>query len=82
MRPHHQEKYIFIIDLNGISFGQIPYQYMFSFVNWIGLIFGGLAEKIFVFHSEKIGILWQMCKRWLPESTVNKVLFVANNYLD
>ena len=63
-----------------MSFSQIPYQYLFSFIEYIGLIFGGLAEKVFVFNSQKIGMLWQIVKKWLPESTVNKVSFVGSTH--
>lgn len=52
---------------------------MYKFMDWIGVIFCGLSEKILVYNSEKIGILWNICKRWLPDSTVNKVMFVNSN---
>lgn len=42
----------------------------------IGIIFAGMCEKILVYNSSKIGMLWQICKRLLPDHTVAKVIFV------
>ncbi len=52
---------------------------MYKFMEWIGIVFGGICEKILVYNSSRIGMLWHIVKRLLPDHTVSKVTFVDQN---
>jgi len=45
----------------------------------IGILYCGMNDKIFVFNSEKIGMLWSLVKSMLPEHIVKKVDFIRNH---
>jgi hypothetical protein len=75
MKPHHQEKYVFLVDAGSMSFSIMTYYYMEKFMEWISIVFAGLCDKILVYNADKVGFVWDICKRWLPQSTVSKVIF-------
>lgn len=43
MKPHWQEKYLFLIDLGGLSVSEIPYKYMYKFMEMVGVLFAGMC---------------------------------------
>jgi hypothetical protein len=79
MKPHHQEKYVFLVDAGSMSFSIMTYYYMEKFMEWISIVFAGLCDKILVYNADKVGFVWDICKRWLLQSTVSKVIFVTKN---
>ncbi len=66
MVPYHAEKYNLILDLNDISLTKIPYKYMFTALEKLGIYYCGNTEKTFVYNAEGVGHIWKMISFFLP----------------
>ena len=66
MVPYHAEKYVFLVDINNMSFSDIPYKYLFEVLTKMGTFYCGNVEKTIIYNYSSAKLLWSIASKFIP----------------
>ena len=78
MVPYHAEKYLLVIDLNGMNVSEIPYMKLYKIMHNVSCLYTGFVKKVLVLNSSGIGAMWTIIKRFIPDRAKKNIVFIQD----